>query len=168
MNLSTTFFYSTFLYVFYFFIKDAFLTFFILGINVFTSMVYATCFFIKFVSWARSPRNEKSEAKTQPPCDAALKGLSEFELEIERIGSRFHSFGAETWAARNCYNHLKSYNNTPCNNDSTAAPIGDRRKWYWTKWYGQNGSNFYRLQFNWIEFLFSNPKSQISDKPKWV
>jgi len=30
-----------------------------------------------------------------------------------------------------------------------------------TKWYGQNGSNFYR-----IEFLFSNHKSRISDKPK--
>ena len=37
-----------------------------------------------------------------------------------------------------------------------------------TKRYGQNGSNFYRFQFNWIEFLFSNHKSQISDKPKWV
>ena len=41
-----------------------------------------------------------------------------------------------------------------------------------TKWYGQNGtdknngSNFYRFQFNWTEFLFSNHKSQISDKPK--
>ena len=33
---------------------------------------------------------------------------------------------------------------------------------------GQNGSNFYRFQFNWIEFLFSNHKSQRSDKPKWV
>src|SRR6218665_1577272 len=37
-----------------------------------------------------------------------------------------------------------------------------------TKWHGQNGSNFYRFQFNSIEFLFSNHKSQISDKPKWV
>jgi len=37
-----------------------------------------------------------------------------------------------------------------------------------TKWHGQNGSNFYRFQFNRIEFLFSNHKSQISDKPKWV
>jgi len=27
------------------------------------------------------------------------------------------------------------------------------------KWYGQNGSN--RFQFNWIEVLFSNHKSQI-------
>jgi len=35
--------------------------------------------------------------------------------------------------------------------------------------YGQNGSNFYRFQFNGIEFigLFSNHKSQISDKPQW-
>ena len=52
-----------------------------------------------------------------------------------------------------------------------AMPLtltGDRTKWYWTKWHGQNGSNFYRFQFNWIEFLFSNHKSQISDKPKWV
>ena len=37
-----------------------------------------------------------------------------------------------------------------------------------TKRHGQNGSNFYRFQFNWIEFLFSNHKSQISAKPKWV
>jgi len=37
----------------------------------------------------------------------------------------------------------------------------DRTKWYWTKWYGQNGSNFYRFQFNWNEFLFSNHRSQI-------
>jgi len=37
-----------------------------------------------------------------------------------------------------------------------------------TKWHGQNGSNFYRFQFNLIEFLFSNHKSPISDKPKWV
>jgi len=34
-----------------------------------------------------------------------------------------------------------------------------RTKWFWTKWYGQNGGNFYRFQFNWIEFLFSNHKS---------
>jgi len=34
-----------------------------------------------------------------------------------------------------------------------------------TKRYGQNGSNFYGFQFNWIEFLFSIHKSQISDKP---
>jgi len=33
---------------------------------------------------------------------------------------------------------------------------GDR-----TKWYGQNDSNFYRFQFNWIEFLFCNHKSEI-------
>ena len=33
---------------------------------------------------------------------------------------------------------------------------------------GQNGSNFFRFQFNWIEFIFCNHKSQISDKPKWV
>ena len=45
---------------------------------------------------------------------------------------------------------------------------GDRTKWYWTKWHGQNGSNFYKFQFNLIEFLFSNHTSQISDKPKWV
>ena len=38
----------------------------------------------------------------------------------------------------------------------------------WTKWHGQNGSNVYRFQFNWIDFLFSNHKSQLSDKPKWV
>ena len=37
-----------------------------------------------------------------------------------------------------------------------------------TKYYGQNGNNFYRFQFNRIELLFSNHKSQISDKPKWV
>jgi len=30
-----------------------------------------------------------------------------------------------------------------------------------TKWYGQNGSNLYRFQFNWIEFLFGNHKLQI-------
>jgi len=45
---------------------------------------------------------------------------------------------------------------------------GDRTKWYWTKWHGQNGSNFYRFQFNLIEFVFSNHKTQISDKPEWV
>jgi len=39
--------------------------------------------------------------------------------------------------------------------------VGDRTKWYWTKWYGQNVSNFYRFQFNWIEFVFSNHKSHI-------
>ena len=33
---------------------------------------------------------------------------------------------------------------------------------------GRNGSNFYRFQFNLIEFVFSNHKSQISDKPKRV
>jgi len=33
---------------------------------------------------------------------------------------------------------------------------------------GQNGSNFYRFQFNGIKFMFSNHKSQISNKPKWV
>ena len=33
-----------------------------------------------------------------------------------------------------------------------AQTLGDRTKWYWTKWYGQNGSNFYRFQFNLIEF----------------
>ena len=49
---------------------------------------------------------------------------------------------------------------------TTTTTIGDRTKWYWRKWYGQNGSNFYRFQFNLIEFLFSNHKSQISDKPK--
>ena len=45
-----------------------------------------------------------------------------------------------------------------------------------TKWYGQNGTDKMvatfidsnRFQFNWIEFLFSNHKSQISAKPKWV
>jgi len=37
-----------------------------------------------------------------------------------------------------------------------AKSRGDR-----TKWYGQNGRNLYRFQFNWIEFLFSNHKSQI-------
>jgi len=37
-----------------------------------------------------------------------------------------------------------------------------------TKWYGQNGSNFYRFQFYLIEFLFKNHESQISEKPKWV
>src|SRR6218665_140409 len=37
-----------------------------------------------------------------------------------------------------------------------------------TKWHEQNGSNFYTFQFNRIEFLFSNHKSQISGKPKWV
>ena len=37
-----------------------------------------------------------------------------------------------------------------------------------TKWYEQNGNNFYRFQFNLIEFLISNHKSQISDTPKWV
>src|SRR6218665_1047433 len=42
-----------------------------------------------------------------------------------------------------------------------GAKFGDRTKWYWTKWHGQNGSNFYRFQFNGIEFLFSNHKSQI-------
>ena len=52
--------------------------------------------------------------------------------------------------------------------ESLNTKKGDRTKWYWTKWHGQNGSNFYRFQFNWIEFLFSNHKSQISDKPKWV
>ena len=44
--------------------------------------------------------------------------------------------------------------------------VGD--KMVQTKWHGQNGINFYRLQFNWMEFLFSNHKSQISAKPKWV
>ena len=35
-------------------------------------------------------------------------------------------------------------------NERRAGPIyeGDRTKWYRTKWYGQNGSNFYRSQFN--------------------
>jgi len=38
-------------------------------------------------------------------------------------------------------------------------------KMVWTKWYVQNGSNFWnRLQFKWIQFLFSNPKSQINYK----
>jgi len=37
-----------------------------------------------------------------------------------------------------------------------------------TKCHGQNGSNFYRLKFNWIEYIFSSHKSQISDKPKLV
>ena len=36
----------------------------------------------------------------------------------------------------------------------------DRAKWYWTKWYGQNGS----IE---LKIIFSNYKSQISDKPKW-
>ena len=35
-----------------------------------------------------------------------------------------------------------------------------------TKWYGQNGSNFYRFKLNFIEYTFSNHKLQISDKPK--
>ena len=33
------------------------------------------------------------------------------------------------------------------------------------EWYRQNGSNFWnRLQFKWIQYLFSKQKSQISDK----
>jgi len=27
---------------------------------------------------------------------------------------------------------------------------GDRTKWYWTQWYGQNGSSSYTVQYNWI------------------
>ena len=37
-----------------------------------------------------------------------------------------------------------------------------------TKCHGQNVSNLYRFKFNSIEFIFSNHKSQISNKPKWV
>ena len=33
-----------------------------------------------------------------------------------------------------------------------------------TKWHGQNGRNFYTFQLNWIEYIFSNHKLQISDK----
>ena len=69
-----------------------------------------------------------------------------------------------------------------CVGVTLKGPKGDRTKWYWTKWYGQNGtdkmvrtkwygqngSNFYRFQLNLIEFVFSNHKSQIIDEPKWV
>ena len=44
-------------------------------------------------------------------------------------------------------------------------------KMVWTKWYGQNGTDKMVAIFidsNLTEFLFSNHKSQISDKPKWV
>jgi len=43
-----------------------------------------------------------------------------------------------------------------------------------TKWYGLNGADkmvatfIDSNNFNLIEFLFSNHKSQISDKPKWI
>jgi len=37
-----------------------------------------------------------------------------------------------------------------------ALAEGDR-----TKWYGKNGSNFYRFYFYWIEYIFSNHKLQI-------
>jgi len=57
----------------------------------------------------------------------------------------------------------------PITNQKYTHQKGDRTIWYWTKCHGQNGSNFNRFQFNWIEYIFSNHKLQISDnKPKLV
>src|SRR6218665_1970950 len=100
----------------------------------------------------------------EPKCTAKLDGGI---MDYGRICPDMAGARIPPWAWAECYAVTVLHTST---ND-------DRTKWYWTKWYrrmvrtkwyGQNGSNFCRFQFNRIEFLFSNHKSQISDKPNWV
>ena len=59
-------------------------------------------------------------------------------LQSHRIDNTSQCVSNQKMQAERCSQQLKN----------CIAQGGDRTKWYWTKWHGQIGSNFYAFQFN--------------------